>query len=326
MTWFVCLWAILVFIALSALFSGSETGIYRVNRLRLRVDADRGVTRARRLRSLLEDEQQTLAVILVGTNLANYLTTVAAAWLLSRQLALSGREVELYTTLLVTPALFVFGEVLPKNLFQRTPDRLLYVSSLALAVARRLLFPVVWGIRGISSLVVAALAPDGQRRRPLGHRERVAGLLREALADSDDAQRHGQFVEGVLGLSDTPVRAVMIPAELVTAVPADADRAAFHGLISRSRHTRFPVYEGDRSRVIGVVHAHALLSDAVWDRVEQKVEQALHLRPDTSVVSVIVQVRRAGIRMAIVDGPDGRLAGIVTLQDLFEEIVGDLEA
>ena len=326
MTWFVCLWAVLVFIALSALFSGSETGIYCANRLRLRLHSDRGLVRARRVRSLLEDEQQALAVILVGTNVANYLATVAAALLISRQFDLSDRQVELYTTLLVAPVLFVFGEVLPKNLFQRDPDRLLYRCSLALVVARKVLFPVVWGIRRISALVIAMVASDGQGQGPLNHRERVAALLREALADGDNAQAHGQLVERALQLSDTPIRSVMVPVGRVTAVSADADRAAFLEVVRRSRHSRFPVYEGDRTRIIGAVHVHALLSDSTWRRVGERVQAAPNLPPDASVASTMVQVRRARLRLAIVQGADGPWLGIATLQDLFEGIVGELDA
>jgi CBS domain containing-hemolysin-like protein len=324
MTWLFALAAAVVCVALSALFSGAETGIYCANRLRLRLDGDRGDVRARRLLTLLENEQQALATILVGTNVANYLTTVAAAWLLNSRPALSGREVELYTTLAVTPVLFVFGEVVPKNLFQRAPDHLLYVSSFALSVARALLYPVVWATRRLSSLVVRVLSFEGSRRQALERRERVAGLLSEALADWKHQHHPGQFVEGVVGLSDTPVRAVMVPATDVVALSAAASRASFTELIRGSSHTRFPVYDSDSRRAVGVVHAHALLSDPDWESVGQKVEQTVRLRLDTSVASAIVQVRRSGVRMALVDDADGRLAGIVTLTDLFEEIVGDL--
>jgi putative hemolysin len=326
MIWLVCIPALLLWVALSGLFSGAETGVYCLNRLRLRLQSDEGRNQARRLRRLLDDEQQALAIILVGTNLANYLATVTAAVLLGNEFAISDRAVETYTTVLVTPLLFVFAEVLPKNLFQRDPDRLLYRCSLALAGARWLFFPAAWGIRHLSSLVMRVAGPPGAGRQPLDQRDRVAALLQEALASSKDVHHHGEFVERVLRLSDTRISEVMVPLDQVISVPADTDRAGFLRLVERTRHTRLPVYQDDRSRFIGIAHAHDLLADPSWERVGQRLQPLHSLRPDDSVALAVVQVRRTGLRMAIVDGADGRPLGIVTVKDLLEEIVGELAA
>ncbi len=312
-------------LALSALFSGSETGIYCVNRVRLRLQSDQGHTAAVRLRRLLENEQQALAAILVGNSIVNYLTTVSAAAVIKSQLGGEGRRLELLTTALVTPALFVFGELLPKSVFQQAPDRLLYAVSLPLMMARTLLWPAAWCIQCFSQLVMAVVAPGQERRRTLDHRERVAGLLREALADSGHSQQHGQFVQSVLRLADTPIWSVMVPAREVIAAPAAADRNAFLTLVRRYPHTRFPVCQDDQQRVVGIVHTRVLLSDPDWGQVGERVKPVPRLSPNTSVAAALVQMSRAGSRMAVVENPDGRLAGLVTLQDLFEEIVGELE-
>ena len=216
--WLIYVSALLLCVLLSALFSGSETGMYCVNRLKLRLRSDRGRIRAVRLQGLFENEQRALAVILIGTNLANYLTTIMMAMLLGRQMGLSDRQVEFYTTLMVTPLLFVFGEVLPKNLFQLAADRLLYPCSLPLAIAERVFHPIVWLIeRGSAWLPVAGTADTGGSRssRPgvLHHRDHVVALLHEALAVDGPAvhgaagRRH-DFVDRVLRLSETPISAV----------------------------------------------------------------------------------------------------------------------
>ncbi|MHC4093075.1 MAG: CNNM domain-containing protein [Planctomycetota bacterium] len=312
MIWLLCIGGFVVFVAASAFFSGTETGIYCVNRLRLRLSSDRGEPRAVRLQRLLEDEQGALATTLLGTNLANYLTTVSLALLLTRQIRLSEHQVEVYTTLIVTPLLFVFGEVLPKNLFQRDADRLLYSVAAMLVAAKRVFAPLVWALTMLSTRLLAAFATSEHR---------TAGP-----DDGDHAGRHGEFVDRVLNLPSTPVRAVMIPRDQVISLSADADRQEFLRTARRHAHSRLPVYRRHSGQIMGVVDVHALLADEMWDRVDQRVQPTERLDPDEPVASAILQVQRSGLPMAIVARQQGPLMGIVTLKDLLEEIVGELAA
>ena len=326
MTWLLCICGLVVFVGASAFFSGSETGIYCVNRLRLRLSGDRGEPRAVRLQRLLQDEQGAMAMVLVGTNLANYLATVSLALLLARQIRLSDSQVELYTTLIVTPLLFVFGEVLPKNLFQRDADRLMYAGSMALAAARHLLAPLVWGLTALSAKLIAAFESRDDGPAGPDDRHRIGALLREALAHGDHAGQHGEFVDRVLNLPDTPVRAVMIPRSQMVLLPAEADRQEFLRVVRRHVHSRLPVYRGQAGRAIGVVDVHALLADETWDQVGQRVQPVEYLDPREPVSSAILRVQRSGLPMAMVGRKDGPVLGMVTLKDLLEEIVGEIAA
>lgn len=324
MIWLLGIVVISILLAISAMFSGAETGIYCVNRLRLRLDVDRGQAAAKRIAGLLSDEPQALAVVLAGTNLANYLTTLAAAWFIARQFNLGGGGLEFATTVMVTPLLFTFGELVPKNLFQREAEYFLYAVSWPLSIAARILAPLVWGILLLASLVLKVIGRPADQAWSLDPRERVVGLLKEALAQSEDAQQHGEFIDRVLRLSKTPIRAVMLPIEQVATLPADADRAAFEVAARRSEHSRFPVYNQQRDRIVGLVTAQNLLGDTSWQRVADKLEPLESLDPETSVAAAILRVRGTGQRMFGVADARGRIQGIVTLKDLMEEIVGEL--
>ncbi|MFQ5489189.1 MAG: CNNM domain-containing protein [Phycisphaerae bacterium] len=324
MTWLAGGLAIVVLVALSALFSGAETGIYCLNRLRLRLDLERGHPPARRIAALLRDEQQALAVILAGTNLANYLTTTAAALFLADQFGITGGRLEFTTALTVTPLLFAFGELVPKNLFRRDAIHFLYAVSLPLGVASKALAPLVWGILRLSTLLLKVIGRPSDRPWALDPRQRVVGLLKEALAQSDDAEQHSEFIDRVLRLSDTPIQAVMLPAEQVVTISADADRASFLAVVGRSEHSRFPVHRGPSNRIVGLVDALALLNDTSWHRIEDKLGPIETVDPATSVAAAILKVRRTGQRMFMVPDGRGRMLGIVTLKDLMEEVVGEL--
>lgn len=331
MTWAVYGLGVLAFVAASALFSGSETGIYCVNRLRLRLARDRGDVAAMRLHRFLEDEQGALSVILVGTNVANYLTTVFAALLLSRQSGLSDRAVELYTTLLVTPVLFVFAEVTPKNMFQREADRLLYRCGLALLTAKRVFAPVVWCVRVLSATLLSAVGWSEDRPGSAYRRHHVAKLLREALAGPPwaGAGRHLEFVDRVMALPERTVGEVMVPGARVVSLAADTDREAFLRFARQNVYSRVPVVETDPQgapRIVGVVYVYALLADESWSRVGQRVRPVERLNPKESVASAIVQLQRSSQPIAVVATPHHGLLGVVTLKDLLEEIVGELAA
>lgn len=324
MMWLLCVGGLAVCVGASAFFSGSETGIYCVNRLRLRLSSDRGDARAVRLQRLLDDEQGSLAVTLLGTNLSNYLATVSMALLLARHIRLPAGQVEVYTTLIVTPLLFVFGEVLPKNLFQRDADRLLYGGAVALTAAKRVFAPLVWAFTALSARLTAALDHGEEPPAHSDDRRRVGALLREALADGDHAGRHGEFVDRVLDLPDTPVRAVMIPAGEVVSLPAEADRDEFLRQARRHVLSRLPVFHRQSGRIIGVVNVHALLADETWEQVSQRLQPIERLDPGEPVSSAILRIQRSGLPMAVVAQEDGPMLGIVTLKDLLEEIVGEL--
>ncbi|HUU84098.1 MAG TPA: CNNM domain-containing protein [Phycisphaerae bacterium] len=338
---------ILICVAASGLFSGAETGLYCVNRLRLRLARDRRELRALRLHRFLDDEQVALSVILVGTNLSNYLVTVFTAMLLGAALALSDRQIELYTTLLATPLIFVFGEVTPKNLFQRHADRLLYPCSLPLLIAKRVFAPLVWCIRLLSVALLGAIGWHEDDPGRSDRRRRMAMLLREGLANGEHAGQHLEFVDRVMDLPRRTVREVMVPRDQVVAVEADTDRPTFLSLARQHKHTRMPLLEtrpkgtkqgvagggaGDGAgavgiaRVVGIVNVYSLLADTTWSRVAERAQPVEHVGPDTPVASVLLRLQRSAHPIAVVGTPQNPLLGIVTLEDLLEEIVGELTA
>ena len=261
--------------------------------------------------------------------MANYLVTVFTALLLGVLLTLSDRQIELYTTLLVTPLLFVFGEVTPKNLFQRDADRLLYPCSLALLIAKRVLAPVTWCIGVLSKRLLAAAGWAEDRPGSADRRRHVATLLREALAGGEHAEQHLEFVGRVMELPERTVREVMVPAGRVISLSADTDRESFRHFARGNVHSRVPVVEPDpqgTERVVGVVYVYGLLADETWSRVGERAQPVEHLDPAESVAAAIAIVQRSSQPMAVVGTPEHTLLGLVTLKDLLEEIVGELAA
>jgi putative hemolysin len=299
---------------LSGFFSGSETGVYCVNRLRLRLGFEQGDTAARRVEKLIENEQSALTVTLIGTNLMNYITTAAFAFVLSEHLSLSDRQTELYTVAILTPVVFVFGEVLPKNLFQLNADRLMLRGSLLLASWARLF--TLSGLVGPGVIRLTAFEP----------KRRVAVLLREALVGDVIGDEQSELIDRVVRLSDTPVHRVMVPRNRVTAVAASADRNELLKTARRTRHARVPVYDRHPRRIIGLVKIDALLADRSWEKVGDQVRPIATVGPHDTVSNAISLLQQSGHAMAVVVDRAGQMLGIVTIKDLLGEVIGEMGA
>jgi len=324
------LWLILAAAAVlaSGFYSGCETGMYCLNRIRLRLRADSGERRARRLQHLLRDEQNLLAVALVGTNAANYVATAVVARLFAEATGFGDRPIELLTAAAVTPTLFVFGEVVPKNLFQRAANKLMYSAAPGLALSETIL-----RVTGISRLLkmlarclVARIQPGQLHPHLLHPRHEVVALLREGLAEGIMTSQQSELIDRVMNLLTVHVRSVMTVRHRMVTVRANASRDEFVRLVRQHNYSRLPVYQDDPARIVGIVSVLDVLAGPPDAPLTTFMREPLTLRPDEPVPSALLRMRQARCAMAIVTDASGRCLGLATVKDLVEQIVGNLPA
>ncbi len=325
------IWAAVVAIILatllcSALFSGAETGLYCVNRLRVLLGVQQGDGRSRRLARLIEDEQEALSVMLAGTNLMNYLCTTAVAFMFGELMGFSHVDIQVYTVVLLTPVVFVLGEVVPKNLFQRHADALMPRFSGLLYSADRVFRAtgLIWFTKRLTMAVSRWSGASKANDRIAAPKRRIAVLLQEALIGYKLGEDQSELVDRVCRLSETPVRTVMIPYHRVTMISADADREALIRVARSTDYARIPVHGARRSEVIGLAKVDDLLRSDDWRAVGEKTTPVITLRPLDPVATAITRMQKARKEMAIVTGLGGGLLGVVTLRDLLDEVVGEV--
>ena len=326
MTWIIVFGVIAVGLFFSAFFSGAETGLYCVNRVRLHLGVQRRDRRSLRLARVLDDDQAALSVTLIGTNLMNYLTTAAVAYLFADLLGFNEIDTEVYTVIALTPVVFVFGEVVPKSLFQLHPDRFMLHSGTLLSSASRLFRTIglVMTLRLLASVVHRLVG--GYREEPgvFGPKRRMAMLLHEALAGRALADDQSDLIDRVCRLSETPLHIVMVPRNRVKVISAKCNRNQLRRIARRARHARLPVYDTHPRHIIGVVKVRELLRTRDWSTVGDRVLPALILSPHDTVAAATARMQVKGRKIAIVTDRGGQMLGIVTLQDLLEEVVGGL--
>jgi CBS domain containing-hemolysin-like protein len=316
----------------AAAANGMETGIYRLNRIRLRLRAEAGDRRARALVGLLGDVRGLIVVCLVGYNVGVYVTTAFVTTLVEGAGWARGPVgVEILATVLLAPIFFVFTDVTPKSIFTYEADRWMYRLAGLLRGGYVVLRSVglVPALKGASTLVLwIAHGREGARANPFHPRQRLRAFLREGAAEGVITGYQDELVERVLALRERQVRDAMIPLAHVTAVEAGIDRERFVEQLRAHSYSRLPVWEERKDHIVGIVHINDVLGAEAgpFDLARVMTRQLAEVSPEMPVGQAMFRMRAERAAMAVVRNPRGRAVGIITIKDLVEEIVGELAA
>lgn len=328
MTTILLLLGLLLAITLSGLFSGSETGVYCLNRVRLRVASGEGHPAARRLEGCLHRPEDMVITMLLGTNVADYLATACTVALLLSMSA-SDRLTEIYATAIVTPLILVFGGIIPKDWFRRESNRLMTALAWPLLVCLRLaqLSGAVWLLRGLTHALIRWIDPQrASAESDLLPRAHTLHLLREGAAHGGLTVIQRDLIERVLNLSDVRIGQVMVPRARAAMVARNIPRQDFLRVARMAHFSRLPVYEGDTRRIVGIVNVYDVLADQAGKPIAAHTRSPATLPAHMNVSAAFVELQGLRETMAIVEDRNGACVGLLTLKDLVEEIVGDLEA
>jgi CBS domain containing-hemolysin-like protein len=310
-------------ILMSALYSGLETGLYTINKIRLDVRASTGMTSALRLQKLINHPTRMLAVLLVFNNLANFLASYGAARIFNAT-SLDPWQVVFANAIILIPILFIFGEVLPKDLFRTHTDTWTYRWSAPLSWSDKVLWwsGIVPLISGIGQLAQHFFGAESSYEP--SPRRRFGLLFKEGLDGGVLSDEQITLADRVLAMKSLTVRSEMVPWTRVSCIGTTVSHARRAAAIEKITFTRLPVVD-EQGIVQGVLPVlNALLDpDAPTSKL---LITPLFLSPETPVRDALQQLRKSGVAMAIVIGPSQKPVGIVTLKDLVEPIVGELGA
>jgi putative hemolysin len=314
-------------LAASALLSGLETGIYVLNKVRLELRSAAGERGARRLRVAMSRPQELLTSVLIGINAANYLVTMAVVALFSLT---DPETADLYAVAVATPLLFVFGEMVPKNLFRLAaeswPYRLSPLLSVMMKVCR--LTGLSQALAGLNRLMLRMLRPDRHELSgPLDSRQRVQRFLAEGHAHGVLTAFQSHMASRVVLLRTTVIRDVMVALHHVVSIPLDCSRARFIENIKGHHYSRLVVWSERPRNIVGTVDIYDVLYDDDPKAAPAKhLAQAVRLSEAMNVADALIALQRSRQTLGVVVNVADRPIGIVTIKDLVEEIVGELEA
>ena len=321
--------ALLVLLLLSAFFSVSETSMMAINRYRLRHLARHGHRGAQRTAQLLANTDKLLGVILLGNNLINAASATLVT-IISIRLFGNSEWVLGGATLAVTFAILVFSEITPKVIGAAYADKIAFPVSFILRPLLTLAYPVVWFV----NLFVQALLRLMHLRPDANNEANILGMaeLRTLVLESGKLlpTTHKSILLNLLDLENITVDDVMTPRHLIEAIAINDSSEIITRQLTSSRHTRLPVYHDQLNEVIGIVHIRALARDLRNDDINAETitahTQAAYFIPSgTLLFSQLRQFQENQHSLGLVVDEYGELLGLVSLSDILEEIVGELD-
>jgi Mg2+/Co2+ transporter CorB len=319
--------ALLFLLLCSAFFSGTETALMSLNRYRLRHLAKSGHRGARFAEALLQRPDRLIGVILFGNNLVQ---NSAAALVTLVALKFGGGAAVVIGTVVITVLILIFGELTPKTLGALHPERLAFPGAYVYQAILRFLPPVSWSVALIGFFCNGLLRLAGIRTEHGGAQHVTMEELRTILAESGallPRKRH-EIMMRVLELGEITVDDIMIPQNEVVGLDLDDDWAKIIETIRTSGYTRLPVYREAIDHVIGILHLKNLIQYPAPETLskaalENLLEEPYFVPEGTPLNKQLVQFQRSRQRTAFVVDEYGDIQGIVTLEDLLEEIVGE---
>ena len=314
---------VIVCVLISAFFSAAEIAFIAANRVRLRHLAEQGSRVARGLMAAFQHPERLLATAMMGVTIvqvsaAGLTTALLLGWL--------DRQASFWATVILTPVMLVFGEILPKALAQTRATTVALGTFDVLRGAAWLLAPLV----GVANLIVRAILRSlghTERRDPFVSREDLRLLVEsEPVGVTDVREEEREMIEGIFDLVETSVREIMVPLVDVVAVPEEATVAEAILKIRESGHSRLPVYRERIDHVVGIVTALDILHRGAEGKTVKNLARPAHYVPSTKRISdLLPEMQRERLQLAVVVDEYGGSEGIVSIEDIVEEIVGDIQ-
>jgi len=308
---------------LSAFFSGSETALMSLNRYQLRHKARQGHRGAQVAERLLKRPDRLLGLILLGNNLVNIM---AASLVAVVAMDMGGQPAVAIGSLIMTLVILIFAEAAPKTLAAMHPERIAFPAALIFYPLLKITYPIIWLTNVCSNGVLYLF---GVRRgdsdlQPLS-REELRTVVHEA--GSRISSRYQQMLIGILDLEKVTVDDVMVPHNEIVGIDLDDDISTIEKIIADSQHTRLPVFRDSIDSVVGILHLRRLanLSKRSFDKdeLESLLEEPYFVPEGTPLNVQLIQFQRRRLRIALIVDEYGDIQGIVTLEDILEEIVGE---
>ncbi|MBI2095154.1 MAG: DUF21 domain-containing protein [Candidatus Omnitrophica bacterium] len=317
---------LLVLVCFSAFFSASEAALIALNKVRLRHMLENKKRGAGRVYGLVSRMDKLIATILVGNNLVN--TAIAAIGTLIFTHWFGERAGVIIGTIVISVILILFAELTPKILATNHPEGVAFTVRHAVSFFIRLFGPLAYVLTLASNGFIRLIGGNPHARSPLVTEEEIKMMIHIGKEEGFYGDNERKMLERIFHFDEIEVRDVMTPMAKVTAVPIDVGEEELEKVILEEGHNRIPVYHLTRDNVIGILYVRDLLylfKNRMLIHLRDLLSAPFFVPPDRRVAELLKEFQRQKIQIAIVRDVSQRAVGLVTLEDLLEEIVGEIE-
>lgn len=313
---------LLFLLLLSAFFSSAETALTTVNKIRIRTLVDEGNKRARTVLAITEDSGKMLSAILIGNNIVNL-----SAASLTTSLAYSfGGSMVAAASGILTVLILLFGEITPKTMATIHSEKMALLYAPVIRIFMKVMTPFIFIINNLSIGILFLLRVDPNDRRTAMTETELRTIVDVSHEDGVIESDEREMINNVFDLGDARAKDVMVPRVHVTFADINSTYTELIGIFREDKYTRLPVFKDTTDNVVGTINMKDLLlyDNTNGFHIEDILREAYFTYEYKSISELLVEMRQASFNIAIVLDEYGETAGLITLEDILEEIVGEI--
>ena len=318
------LWGLLlVLVLLSAFFSSAETAFSSANLVRLKSLVDEGKTKAKKAIYVIDNFDKTLTTILIGNNVVNIALATISATVLLNVFQNDPTLANIVNTIGVTTLILIFGELLPKSSAKVNADQLAFLYGPVMYTLIQVFTPVIFLLKPFSGRRTRGMSESGSTYSDA----ELETLIEQLEEEGSLGEERADMIQSVLDLDNTVVEDIMTPRVDCVMIDVNDSIEKLEGVFIETGYTRIPVYQEDKDKVIGKVHFKDLMQAMFTGNKGQIVDyvtEILYVPETMTVDKLIAELQRNQQHIAVVTGEYGGTAGIVTMEDALEELVGEI--
>ena len=310
---------------MSAYFSATETAFSTLNRIRVKNLAEKGSKKAELTLKLADNFDTLLSTILIGNNIVNILSASMATLLFAD--LLTGKVTEdvsaTISTIVMTVIVLTFGEITPKSIAKKLPEKFAMFSAPFINFLRIILFPISFIFQLLQKLLAKIFKNDEDKGIT---EEELISIIEEAEEDGGLDEEESTLIKSAIEFNDLEVSDIFTPRIDITAISMDATREQLADLFSQSGYSRIPVYEGDLDNIKGIIYYKDFFTTAYKTAlpIEEVIKPVIYVTKTQKINDLLKELQEKQLHLAVVTDEYGSTAGIVTLEDILEEIVGEI--
>ncbi len=303
-------------------FSGSEIAVVSADRMKLRHQAAKGSEGARLALEMLKNPEWLLSTTLVGTNIAVVTNTTMATALM---IQLFGASYSWLAVVLVAPLIWVFGEIVPKSVFQQRADVITPRAIFIIKFCSYLFYPILMVFSFLARLLSRLVGGGHNGQSPFTLREEIKTMMQMSLEEGDIEPMEKDMIRRLFNFGETTAHEVMMPLIDVVAIERDSSCRDAVKVATETSHARIPVYHERVDRLVGIVDTLELLGVDGEQPILPFIKEVSYTTAGKSIQDLLIDMRKAGDQVTVVVDEFGGAAGIVSLEDILEEVVEDLQ-
>ncbi|MBR5242135.1 MAG: HlyC/CorC family transporter [Clostridia bacterium] len=314
---------IIACIIMSGFFSATETAFSTFNRIRVKNLAEKGNKRAERVISLSENYDALITTILIGNNIVNILCAALGTLVFVELLHGNQDLATTLSTVVITLAVLIFGEISPKSIAKRRPESFAMFACTPIYMLYVLFYPLSFVFKKWQNLLAKMFKSDEDKGIT---EEELVSIIEEAEESGDIDEDESELIKSAIEFNDLEVADIFTPRIDITSLPVDAERETIEKQFEESGYSRIPVYDGDLDNIVGILyHKDYYMTDFDKDSpITEILKPVIFVTKTQKIGDVLKDLQEKQLHLAIVTDEYGSTAGIVTLEDIIEEIVGEI--